>query len=543
MAGGDRNGWNQRVATYTPNSLNQYSQRTLPGAVDIMGLSLATNPVTVNTLPAYRKGEYFRQQVSVNNTNVPVWEGITVTAGQASVSGSQFVPRTPEVFLYDQDGNLTNDGHWAYTWDAENRLVGMVANNSVAPAQLLTFAYDYKGRRISKAVWNNTTGSGNPAASHAFVYDGWNLLAELNTVSTPTLLRAFVWGSDLSGSLQGAGGIGGLLELTFHGTQTTNCFVAFDGNGNMATLVNAADGTLGAQYEYGPFGEVLRATGPLAKVNPFRFSTKYQDDETDMVYYCPGRYYIPSTGRWASRDPIAELGFQSVLRRKSAIMRRLQGNRLGEGDLYTFVKNDPIGKIDPDGLDTWCPYPYPGHYCSDPKPCDPAIACCDAKKIAEGLKTLTDRWHDAAKYLDANGVQLNPDDIGGVSCVQSANHILAFMVPIPPCWKCYIQRRGWNYLPWVGDENSIRCDVQKPSGWGFSVVFDWWYEKYEGYKSYSPIPMWKYRWMFPYDLNPAPNGWWTERNPAPHDDCVNKSPIPPERYDQLKPLLPPYGRF
>lgn len=75
------------------------------------------------------------------------------------------------------------------------------------------------------------------------------------------------------------------------------------------------------------------------------------------------------------------------------------------------------------------------------------------------------------------------------------------------------------------------------------MVFDWWYEKYEGYKTYSPIPMLKYRWMFPYDLNPAPNGWWTESNPAPHDDCANKSPIPPERYDQLKALLPPCNKF
>ena len=45
------------------------------------------------------------------------------------------------------------------------------------------------------------------------------------------------------------------------------------------------DGAISAQYVYGPFGEVLRATGPMAKVNPFRFSTKYQDDETDLLYY------------------------------------------------------------------------------------------------------------------------------------------------------------------------------------------------------------------------------------------------------------------
>jgi uncharacterized protein RhaS with RHS repeats len=45
----------------------------------------------------------------------------------------------------------------------------------------------------------------------------------------------------------------------------------------------------------GPFGELIRATGPMAKLNPFRFSTKYQDDETDFLYY-GYRYYNPSTG-------------------------------------------------------------------------------------------------------------------------------------------------------------------------------------------------------------------------------------------------------
>jgi YD repeat-containing protein len=35
-----------------------------------------------------------------------------------------FVPKTPETFTYDADGNLLSDGRWNYTWDAENRLVG-----------------------------------------------------------------------------------------------------------------------------------------------------------------------------------------------------------------------------------------------------------------------------------------------------------------------------------------------------------------------------------------------------------------------------------
>jgi RHS repeat-associated protein len=57
----------------------------------------------------------------------------------------------------------------------------------------------------------------------------------------------------------------------------------------------------------GPFGEPLRATGAVAKANPFRFSTKYCDEETGLVYY-GYRYYQPLTAKWLTRDPIGEIG-------------------------------------------------------------------------------------------------------------------------------------------------------------------------------------------------------------------------------------------
>jgi RHS repeat-associated protein len=78
----------------------------------------------------------------------------------------------------------------------------------------------------------------------------------------------------------------------------------------------------------GPFGEVIRATGPMSKANPFRFSTKYQDDETDLLYY-GYRYYSASTGRWSGRDPIEERGGMA---------------------LYALLNNDPIGMLDVLGL-------------------------------------------------------------------------------------------------------------------------------------------------------------------------------------------------
>ena len=142
------------------------------------------------------------------------------------------------------------------------------------------------------------------------------------------LLQSFVWGTDLSGTTQGAGGVGGLLAIAdYHAGTAGTYFPAYDGNGNVMALVSAADGSIAAQYQYGPFGELLRATGPMAKANPFRFSTKYQDDETDLVYY-GYRYYNASTGRWNSRDPLEEAGALN---------------------LYLFAENAPIGKVDSDG--------------------------------------------------------------------------------------------------------------------------------------------------------------------------------------------------
>lgn len=329
-AGGDQNGWNLRSANYTPNNLNQYTSRDVPGAVDIMGVSYATNTVTVGGQTAYRRGEYFRDQLGVDNSSAALWTNIVVAAtGQTSVTGNVFVVKTPEAFTYDLDGNLTNDGRWTYAWDAENRLTNMtsLSTSPTGSKVKLDFAYDAQGRRIQKIVSTNDGSAYYPQSTNKFIYDGWNLIAVLDPASA--LIRSFVWGLDLSGTAKGAGGVGGLLAVN-DAVNGTN-FVAYDGNGNVAALVKASDGTVSANYEYGPFGELLRATGPMARANPFRFSTKYQDDETDLLYY-GYRFYNASAGRWLSRDLIGEKGGIN---------------------LYTLIHNDTINQVDKLGLMTW----------------------------------------------------------------------------------------------------------------------------------------------------------------------------------------------
>jgi RHS repeat-associated protein len=197
-----------------------------------------------------------------------------------------------------------------------------IANLATTNRLRLDFAYDYLGRRVQKIV--STWGTTNfvAQATNRFVYDGWNLLAVVNPQSA--ILQSFMWGQDISGTMADAGGIGGLLLANIGGT---NCFAAYDGNGNITSLINATDKSLAARYEYSPYGELLRETGLLAHQMPFRFSTKFWDEESGLVYY-GYRYYSSQLGRWISKDPNEE---------QDAI------------NLFLAFKNSAINQIDTDG--------------------------------------------------------------------------------------------------------------------------------------------------------------------------------------------------
>ena len=157
---------NTHTATYTPTALNQYTDRTVPGFLDVLGKALPAATVTVNGQPTTRQGDgFFHGELTANNSASAVWQATTVTAtdgvDQAEISGHLFLPATPEPFDYDDDGNLLSDGRWFYTWDGENRLESMVTRAEVAavgaPRQRITFTYDYigrtdqqKGRRLAR---------------------------------------------------------------------------------------------------------------------------------------------------------------------------------------------------------------------------------------------------------------------------------------------------------------------------------------------------------------------------------------------------------
>jgi hypothetical protein len=78
--------------------------------------------------------------------------------------------------------------------------------------------------------------------------------------------------------------VGGLLFAGGPALGASTHAPCYDGNGNVMGLVNVADGTLSADYDYSAFGGAVQIEGSAAEANPFRFSTKYTDAESSMLY-------------------------------------------------------------------------------------------------------------------------------------------------------------------------------------------------------------------------------------------------------------------
>lgn len=136
-------------------------------------------------------------------------------------------------------------------------------------------------------------------------------------------------GLDLSGSPDGAGGIGGLLARSDQITSPSDhAFSHADRNGNVTCLINAAQAKV-AQFLYDPYGKIVSASGPLAQANKYQFSSKEYFSCAGLTYF-GYRFYDANLQRWLNRDPI--------------------GTR-SDVNAYRYARNRPVSLFDPSGLD------------------------------------------------------------------------------------------------------------------------------------------------------------------------------------------------
>ena len=308
------------MQTFTTDGANELASITRNTDLLTVAGSLSSAPtsLTINGQAATVYGD-----LTYAATNgVPIVSGLNqftaVLNGTLTNHTLAVLPVTTPL-RYDATGNLVYDGLKAYGYDCANELTSITVTNLLRTE----YVYDGFGRRRIRRDFSYQRTNGVYALTNEvrYVYDGMLVLQERNGSNAPVV--TYTRGLDVSGTLQGAGGIGGLLART--DGNSTNYYHA-DGNGNITALINAS-GTETGRYLYDPYGNLLGLWGAAALGNTYRFSSKEWDLRTD-VYYYGYRYYQPNLQRWLNRDPLEEAGGIN---------------------LYGFNSNNTLSLIDSDG--------------------------------------------------------------------------------------------------------------------------------------------------------------------------------------------------
>lgn len=229
---------------------------------------------------------------------------------------------------YNSRHDETNDGTFAYGWDALDRLISVTPDHPATASQQEQMGYDSQGRLLWRETynWNISTGSWQYASTSNFVYDGSNLVAITDAVGN--LLQSFIWGPT------------GLVAETDYPADPNNPnplagpttdIVIEDLSSSVRELANARTGSIDAEYYYGPFGENYTAIGIYANVYPFGFQQMMRDPVSGK-WYDKARWYDGNQGRFMSPDPSGE---------QSGIA------------LFPLDGNDPVNKVDPTGLSSY----------------------------------------------------------------------------------------------------------------------------------------------------------------------------------------------
>ncbi|MDR6884016.1 RHS repeat-associated core domain-containing protein [Bacillus sp. 3255] len=214
-----------------------------------------------------------------------------------------------ETFGYDNRGNrisMTTNNPFdspdsSYTYDKRNRLTNVVTKNG------RNVVYRYNGDGL---LWERTENG----QTTRYYNNGANVIAEGNVVGGVATLKArYIRGNGLVAREDSAG----------------KGYYVHNAHGDVVNLMDRSGMTKLNTYQYDIWGNIVSQEENVPQ--PFKYSGEMFDDATSLQYL-RARWYDPSMGRFINEDTY-----------EGQIDNPLSLN------LYTYVQNNPLTRIDPSG--------------------------------------------------------------------------------------------------------------------------------------------------------------------------------------------------
>ena len=365
---------------YTYDSVNNRLTRTETAKVATYGYdliyrllqsALTDRSVPPNTLPG---GEDY--------TYDDVGNRLTGPTGPDYLSydnGNELQNLNATTYAFDYNGNTTQkvDGNTTttYTYDDDNRLVGVQVVVSGTTTQVISYTYDPFGRRIQKNVNGTITN---------YVYDK----------------EAIILAYDQYGNVQTRYIHGPGIDEPLSMDNTSQVYYYHpDGLGSIIKLTNAS-GSVVQSYSYDAFGNITSGTPTITQ--PYTYTAREYDPETGLYFY-RARYYDSKAGRFLTRDPI---GFKGGI------------------NFYSYTGNNPVNRVDPLGLIDDYPY-IPDNW----PPLAP-ISCIKCDKNCLNLPNTPQMAMTCTACMGCLTSPFTPKQFCAVSCGACT---LFYVAPIADC--------------------------------------------------------------------------------------------------------------